>query len=146
MFEGWQNSGAAPNPEQLQKWLRRPKGWKGYVVTREEVEAIAMHTFHPGGSVYDPRRRESIVFSKTDGHCGYCWDKPATTVDHIVPSSRGGSNAYVNVIGACFDCNNEKAAMSLEEFRRKRRVKAFPFETYEKRNTSTATEAAAGRG
>ncbi len=144
MFEGW-NIERGPDPERVKKLMRRPRGW-WHRLTDEEREIIAMHTYHPGGSVYDPRRRESIVFDRTDGHCGYCWVKPATTIDHIKPKCHGGSNGYDNVIGACLQCNNDKGAMSLAEFRRLRGVAAFPFETYEKRNTSAATEESAAAG
>lgn len=43
-----------------------------------------------------------------DGHrCGYC-TAPATTIDHILPRSRGGKNTWTNTIAACYDCNQRK--------------------------------------
>ena len=43
-----------------------------------------------------------------DNHlCAYCGDN-ATTVDHIMPKSRGGGNTWDNLIAACFPCNNYK--------------------------------------
>ncbi|MCI4064524.1 HNH endonuclease [Micromonospora sp. R77] len=46
---------------------------------------------------------------RRDGHrCGYCLG-PATTVDHILPRSRGGRNTYQNTISACYSCNQRKA-------------------------------------
>lgn len=43
-----------------------------------------------------------------DNHlCAYCGEK-ATTVDHIIPKSRGGGNTWDNLIAACFPCNNFK--------------------------------------
>lgn len=115
-------------------------------MTQAERTEFALQAFHPGGSLYDPRYRESVIFAKTDGHCAYCWERPATTIDHILATSRGGGNSRTNVIGACWPCNNEKAALTLAEFRIKRGVAAFPFENYEKRNTSPGPEAAAGGG
>lgn len=32
----------------------------------------------------------------------------AATVDHLVPKSRGGSNALTNLVPACLPCNTEK--------------------------------------
>ena len=44
-----------------------------------------------------------------DGHrCGYCGAR-ASTVDHILPSSRGGALVWRNTIAACKGCNNVKA-------------------------------------
>jgi 5-methylcytosine-specific restriction endonuclease McrA len=45
-----------------------------------------------------------------DGHrcqyCGYSGDK--LSVDHVVPRSRGGSDAWENVTTACLPCNVRK--------------------------------------
>lgn len=50
-----------------------------------------------------------------DGHrCAYCPAK-ATTVDHVLPRSRGGSNTWDNVVAACYRCNNRKADRLLSE-------------------------------
>ena len=43
-----------------------------------------------------------------DGHrCGYC-RSTATTIDHIVPRSRGGKNSWTNTVAACGGCNQRK--------------------------------------
>jgi 5-methylcytosine-specific restriction endonuclease McrA len=39
--------------------------------------------------------------------CGYCGGH-ATTVDHILPRSRGGKNTWSNTIAACGGCNQRK--------------------------------------
>lgn len=46
---------------------------------------------------------------KRDNHrCAYC-DRAATTVDHVVPRSRGGTNAWDNTVASCGRCNQRKA-------------------------------------
>ena len=43
-----------------------------------------------------------------DGHrCGYCGGT-ATTIDHLLPRSRGGSNSWRNTVAACGGCNQRK--------------------------------------
>lgn len=43
-----------------------------------------------------------------DGHrCGYC-ENTATTVDHVLPRSRGGDNSWANTVAACLRCNQRK--------------------------------------
>ena len=50
-----------------------------------------------------------------DGHrCGYCAG-PATTVDHILPRSRGGGNTWTNTIAACGGCNQRKGSRTPSE-------------------------------
>ena len=51
--------------------------------------------------------RESVL--RRDGHrCAYC-GRHATTVDHLVPSSRGGPWTWLNTVAACRLCNGRKA-------------------------------------
>jgi 5-methylcytosine-specific restriction endonuclease McrA len=46
---------------------------------------------------------------KRDRHrCAYCGGH-ASTVDHLVPQSRGGPNSWLNTIAACPSCNLRKA-------------------------------------
>jgi 5-methylcytosine-specific restriction endonuclease McrA len=46
---------------------------------------------------------------KRDGRvCGYC-RRGATTVDHILPRSRGGRNSWKNTVASCNRCNQLKA-------------------------------------
>jgi 5-methylcytosine-specific restriction endonuclease McrA len=47
--------------------------------------------------------------------CAYCQKRKATTVDHIVPRSRGGRHEWSNVIAACRPCNARKADKLLSE-------------------------------
>lgn len=47
------------------------------------------------------------VLARDGRRCGYC-PAPATTVDHILPRSRGGRNAWKNTVAACVPCNQRK--------------------------------------
>jgi 5-methylcytosine-specific restriction endonuclease McrA len=43
-----------------------------------------------------------------DGHrCAYC-GAVATTIDHVLPRSRGGRNTWLNTVAACGGCNQRK--------------------------------------
>lgn len=50
------------------------------------------------------------------GPCAYCGDE-ATSVDHIIPVSRGGTNARENLAPACKSCNSKKAARTPTEWK-----------------------------
>ncbi|MGV0743543.1 HNH endonuclease [Mycolicibacterium sp. XJ870] len=62
---------------------------------------------HSGASV-------TAVLRRDNNTCGYCGDF-ASTVDHIVPRSRGGANSWANLIAACLTCNQLKADSTPEE-------------------------------
>jgi 5-methylcytosine-specific restriction endonuclease McrA len=47
-----------------------------------------------------------------DKHCLYCGkvlDKYCITIDHYIPTSKGGTDSLDNCLAACKDCNNEKS-------------------------------------
>lgn len=54
------------------------------------------------------------VFARDCHRCAYC-DRSATTIDHVVPRSRGGHHAWDNVVAACGACNHRKADRTLAE-------------------------------
>ena len=47
------------------------------------------------------------VHARDGRRCGYC-GKDATTIDHILPRSRGGRNTWKNTVAACTVCNQRK--------------------------------------
>ena len=50
--------------------------------------------------------------------CAYCGRKHPTTLDHVVPRAKGGSQDRRNLIGACGACNLEKSDMPWFEWYR----------------------------
>ncbi|MDP9101061.1 MAG: HNH endonuclease, partial [Actinomycetota bacterium] len=48
------------------------------------------------------------VFARDGGRCVYC-GAAATSLDHVVPRSRGGQHSWDNVVSACGRCNHIKA-------------------------------------
>jgi hypothetical protein len=66
----------------------------------------------------------SIVLER-DGHaCTYCGSDKQLEGDHIVPLSRGGSNAFANLATACRPCNVSKGPKTLKEWRATRPASA----------------------
>jgi 5-methylcytosine-specific restriction endonuclease McrA len=65
-------------------------------------------------------KRSESVFSRRgvlvrDGFkCVYCGNY-GTTIDHVIPQSKGGPTSYENCVAACSKCNSEKDDLSLEE-------------------------------
>lgn len=54
------------------------------------------------------------VFARDGGRCVYC-HAPATSLDHVIPRSRGGQHAWDNVVSACARCNHVKADRGIGE-------------------------------
>ena len=66
------------------------------------------------------------VFARDGGRCVYC-DAAATSLDHVVPKSRGGPHTWDNVVSACARCNHVKADRGIAELGwRLRRAPAPP--------------------
>ena len=47
------------------------------------------------------------LFARDGGRCMYCGGV-ATSVDHVIPRSRGGQHAWDNVVASCRRCNHTK--------------------------------------
>ena len=54
------------------------------------------------------------VFARDGGRCVYC-GAAATSLDHVVPKSRGGPHTWENVVSACSRCNHVKADRGIAE-------------------------------
>ena len=66
------------------------------------------------------------VFARDGGRCVYC-GAAATSLDHVIPKSRGGPHTWDNVVSACARCNHTKADRGIAELGwRLRRVPVAP--------------------
>lgn len=85
--------------------------------TYKKPSIIRVFKFVKDGIYKTPLTRENVF--KRDGYCCvYCGstNKKELTIDHVVPSSKGGPNTWTNLVTACKRCNNEKSDLTLEEY------------------------------
>ncbi|MCF2531697.1 HNH endonuclease [Yinghuangia soli] len=54
------------------------------------------------------------LFARDGGRCVYCGGA-ATSVDHVIPRSRGGQHTWENVVSACRRCNHVKSDRYIAE-------------------------------
>lgn len=60
-----------------------------------------------------PVSRRGIL--RRDAHrCAYC-ARPANTIDHVQPKSRGGQDTWENLVACCLKCNSAKSNKTLSE-------------------------------
>lgn len=62
-----------------------------------------------------PVTRRGVL--RRDNHqCAYC-GAAATTIDHVMPRSRGGADSWENLVACCLRCNNLKGDRTPGEMR-----------------------------
>lgn len=70
--------------------------------------AMKWRTHRPPGW---SRRR---VLQRDNNACAYCGGH-ASTIDHVVPVSKGGPSSWTNTVAACGPCNGRKRNRTPEE-------------------------------
>jgi 5-methylcytosine-specific restriction endonuclease McrA len=63
-----------------------------------------------------PNRKN--IFERDKAKCQYCTKTltfAKSTVDHVVPRSRGGKNTWSNLVLCCANCNTRKGSMTPSE-------------------------------
>jgi 5-methylcytosine-specific restriction endonuclease McrA len=81
---------------------------------------IDVDAVYPTGSVRNPHplsrigcAKRAAVWEACGGRCTDCgrtmnpWKN--FSVDHVIPRSRGDTNALANLVGCCMNCNQRKA-------------------------------------
>ncbi|XP_015971060.1 uncharacterized protein LOC107494528 [Arachis duranensis] len=114
-------------------------GWKRaicleFMEKADVLEYYAKTVSSPSGSFYIPavlrvphllqvvkRRivknnlsRKNILF-RDNYTCQYCSSHENLTIDHVVPTARGGEWTWENLVTACSKCNSKKGQKTLEE-------------------------------
>lgn len=71
-----------------------------------------------------PRYSRNGVLRRDNHKCAYC-GKLGTTIDHVLPRSKGGQSSWLNSVAACRKCNEKKANRTPEQARMKLLFKPF---------------------
>ena len=68
--------------------------------------------------LFTPALSNSLLFARDQQLCLYCGtDFPMSELsrDHVIPTSRGGSDTWTNCVTACRRCNNRKGNLTPEQ-------------------------------
>ena len=74
-------------------------------VQRPSVILLTRYVRIPTGRMIPVSRRG--VLRRDGQRCAYCGHS-ATTIDHVLPRSRGGKDTWENLVACCLRCNNDK--------------------------------------
>lgn len=72
---------------------------------RPSVILLTRYVRMPGSRRVPVTRRG--VLRRDEFRCCYC-ARGATTIDHVLPRSRGGADSWENLVACCLACNNTK--------------------------------------
>jgi len=66
----------------------------------------------------DLSKRKFCYYCERELHCfgKYKFGMKRPTEDHIIPFSRGGRNAKINLVDCCDECNSSKGNLMPNEF------------------------------
>ena len=84
---------------------------------RDEQDPLTL-LFELSPRLAKKRYRQSI-YEAWQHKCGYCGEM-ATSLDHIIPRFKSGSNNRNNLVPACRSCNANKGSKNMEEWYRER--------------------------
>ena len=82
------------------------------------VPRIVQLVYYESTPRFRVRFSRKNIFLRDRNTCQYCgrrFDYKELTIDHIVPSSRGGGHNWTNVVCCCVDCNKRKGNRTPEE-------------------------------
>ncbi len=83
------HSFAMPSVIRLNRYVRAP--YKGVNLTRQNI------------------------FRRDNNECQYCGTHKDLTLDHVIPSSKGGPHSWLNLVTACKRCNAKKGNYTPEQ-------------------------------
>lgn len=63
----------------------------------------------------EERPTRNLIFKRDNHKCAYCGATENLTIDHILPSSRGGKDTWENLTASCTSCNAKKGNKTPEE-------------------------------
>ena len=114
-FESWREISElkAEYKEPHEDWIRSVN----FEIQVPRVVRLLFYDRVPRQTVRLNRRN---IFARDANHCQYCGKKFPTSelsLDHVLPSSRGGQTTWENVVCACVACNVRKGGRTPKEAR-----------------------------
>lgn len=87
---------------------------KAHMIT-EKVIRLLDYIKLPHQKLTENRPNRNLIYKRDHYTCAYCGAKENLTIDHILPSSRGGKDIWENLVTACGKCNTLKGNRTPQE-------------------------------
>jgi 5-methylcytosine-specific restriction endonuclease McrA len=87
--------------------------WSKANTEAKRVHSLRRRATHDGNL---PSAAAVRALRLSESTCAYCLNAPGSCLDHVLPLSRGGSNAPTNLVVACRSCNSRKHNRTPLEF------------------------------
>lgn len=81
-------------------------------ITASSIIAIKGRNFMVRNFDHVPALTKEMLLARDRylcAYCGQCYPFTQLDLEHIVPSSKGGADSWMNLVAACKACNNRKA-------------------------------------
>lgn len=83
------------------------------ILVRERAAVVVNpHTIR---RLYSNKEFRRMIMTRDRNTCHYC-GRYGDTLDHLLPRTKGGHTTPLNVVCACNECNQSKAALDVDEF------------------------------
>ncbi len=80
-----------------------------------EIDPSDLVSFH----AYFTSKTHRLIYEIDNFECVYCGSKSDLSIDHIIPTSKGGDATKNNLVTACMSCNCKKHARTPSEAKMK---------------------------
>lgn len=81
----------------------------------EKVIRLLNFIYLPISRIRNSKPSRKSIHSRDGNKCVYCGATRNLTIDHIIPTSRGGGNEWTNLVCCCISCNTKKGNRTPEE-------------------------------
>lgn len=89
---------------------------KAHVVSKRTIR-LKNYVKVPQAKMAAGKPSRALILKRDRHTCQYCgYAGPNLTIDHVIPSSKGGQNTWQNLVTSCLECNNCKDNRTPEEW------------------------------
>jgi len=81
----------------------------------EKVIRLLEYICIPFTKIMSHKPSRNMIHKRDNHTCQYCSAKENLTIDHVIPSSRGGGDDWCNLVCCCSHCNAKKGNRTPEE-------------------------------
>lgn len=105
------------NPIEICSWKKAVKlilKGRAHIITKGVIRLLRYISI-PFSKLIIEKPCRNAILQRDNYTCQYCGSKSNLTIDHVIPTSKGGDNSWGNMVAACVSCNNKKGNMDLNK-------------------------------